>query len=171
MRHPATELRGNFPEEPLMKKIRTLSWCAVATCAALLLGAKPATPTAGEPAITFRAQTLDGKTVNFPADYKGKLVMLDFWATWCGPCMGEVPGLVKAYNEFHPKGFEILGISLDQPNAAEKVKSVTAEKGMTWPQVYDGKFWQARVAQLYGIESIPHAFLIDGDTGKIVAEG
>jgi thiol-disulfide isomerase/thioredoxin len=125
----------------------------------------------GHTALTFKAQKMDGSEVNFPADYKGKLVILDFWATWCGPCMMEVPGLVKAYNEFHPKGVEVLGISLDQPNAADKVKSVTADKGMTWAQVYDGKFWQARIAQLYGIESIPHAFLVDGDNGQIIAEG
>jgi thiol-disulfide isomerase/thioredoxin len=125
----------------------------------------------GHKALTFKAEKMDGTQLNFPADYKGKLVILDFWATWCGPCMMEVPGLVKTYNEFHPKGVDVLGISLDQPDSADKVKSVTADKGMTWPQVYDGKFWKARIAQLYGIESIPHAFLIDGDTGQIVAEG
>jgi thiol-disulfide isomerase/thioredoxin len=119
----------------------------------------------------FKATRMDGTAVNFPADYKGKVVMLDFWATWCGPCMMEVPGLVKGYNEFHPKGLEILGISLDQPNAAEKVKSVTADKGMTWPQVYDGKYWKAEVADLYGIQSIPAAFLVDGDTGEVLAAG
>ena len=125
----------------------------------------------GHDVIAFTATMMDGKKVNFPTDYKGKLVMLDFWATWCGPCMGEVPGLVKTYNAYHEKGFEILGISLDQPNAADQVKKVTGEKGMTWPQVYDGKFWDARIAQMYGIRSIPRAFLVDGDTGRIVAEG
>src|SRR5205814_5257012 len=93
------------------------------------------------------------------------------WATWCGPCMAEVPGLAKAYAEFHTKGIEILGISLDQPNTAAKVKEVTAAKNMSWPQVYDGKYWQAEIAQLYGINSIPAAFLVDGDTGTILTTG
>jgi peroxiredoxin len=82
-----------------------------------------------------------------------------------------VPSLTKAYQEYHPKGIEILGISLDQPNAADKVKQVTADNNMPWPQVYDGKFWQAEVAQMYGINSIPAAFLVDGDTGIILASG
>lgn len=125
----------------------------------------------GHDALAFTATMMNGKQVKFPQDYKGKIVLLDFWATWCGPCMSEVPGLVKTYNEYHPKGFEVLGISLDQPNSANKVISVTKQEGMTWPQVYDGKFWQARIAQMYFIESIPHAFLVDGDSGKILVEG
>lgn len=131
----------------------------------------PPNHSVGKTITAFKATTMEGREVNFPADYKGKIVMLDFWATWCGPCMAEVPGLVKAYNEYHGRGVEILGISLDQANAAEKVKSVAAEKGMTWAQVYDGKFWQAEIARKYGINSIPAAFLVDGDTGEILAVG
>jgi len=83
----------------------------------------------------------------------------------------EVPGLVKAYHEYHPEGIEILGISLDQANSAEKVKTVTAEQGMTWPQVYDGRFWHAEIAVKYGVNSIPGAYLVDGDCGVILAAG
>jgi thiol-disulfide isomerase/thioredoxin len=125
----------------------------------------------GKPITAFEATDAEGKPVKFPSDFKGKIVMLDFWATWCGPCMGEVPGLVTAYNAHHKEGFEILGISLDNAQTKEKMKPVAADKGMTWRQVMDGKGWKAEIAQLYGINSIPAAFLVDGDTGKVLASG
>jgi peroxiredoxin len=125
----------------------------------------------GQKAIRFTAKTTDGQEVSFPSAYAGKLVLLDFWATWCGPCIAELPHLTKGYEKFHDQGLEILGISLDQPNAGEKVASFTREKNMPWRQVYDGKYWSAEVANLYGVDSIPRAYLVDGDTGEIVATG
>jgi peroxiredoxin len=123
----------------------------------------------GSKAPAFTAKTTDGKERNFPGDYKGKVVLLDFWATWCGPCVREIPNVVANYEKYHEKGFEILGISLDRADAEEKLASFTKDHNMPWPQVYDGKYWQARVGQLYGIQSIPAMLLIDGDTGEILA--
>lgn len=131
----------------------------------------PPDHSAGKIITAFEATRTDGKPVTFPSDYKGKVVMLDFWATWCGPCMGEVPGLVKTYEKYHEKGFDILGISLDFPQTVAKLEPVTKEQKMTWPQVCDGKGWSAAIAQTYVIQSIPAAFLVDGDTGKILASG
>jgi thiol-disulfide isomerase/thioredoxin len=125
----------------------------------------------GKVITAFKATKMDGKPVAFPSDYKGRVVLLDFWATWCGPCMMEMPNVVEAYGKFHEHGLEVLGISLDQKDSAEKVTAVTGKSHMPWPQVYDGKYWKAEVADLYAINSIPRAFLVDGDSGEILATG
>ena len=124
----------------------------------------------GRKVLPFKAQATDGTDLGFPKSYKGKLVMLDFWATWCGPCVGELPNVTKAYEAYHERGFEILSISLDQENKLDVLNSFTKEHNMPWRQVYDGKFWEARVAKMYGIQSIPACFLVDGDTGTIIAD-
>jgi peroxiredoxin len=124
----------------------------------------------GKKAPAFTGKLATGKTVKFPNDYKGKVVLLDFWATWCGPCVAEIPNVVQAYEKYHEKGFEVLGISLDKEDSEQKLAAFTKKKDMPWPQVYDGKFWQAEVAKLYGINSIPHMLLVDGDTGVILAD-
>ena len=131
---------------------------------------KPAFGT-GDKAPAFQAKTTDGKTVNFPTDYKGKVVLLDFWATWCPPCRAEVPNVVAAYQKLHSRGFEVLGVSLDQANASEKLASFAKDNRMSWPQVFDGKYWKAEIAQKYSIHSIPRPILVDGDTGIILADG
>lgn len=123
----------------------------------------------GKPATVFKAKTTDGTAIDFPASFKGKVVLLDFWAIWCGPCIGELPHLTAAYQKFHDKGFEVLGISLDRPGDDKKLAAFTKDKNMPWPQVFDGKYWQAEVAQLYGVRSIPTAYLVDGDTGLVIA--
>src|SRR5262249_8456059 len=102
-------------------------------------------------------------------DYKGKIVLLDFWAMWCPPCLDVIPDGVQVYNRYHDRGFETLGVSLDQPNEEKKLAAFTKQYGMTWPQVYDGGYWEGEVAKVYDIKSIPHVFLVNGDTGKILA--
>ena len=113
----------------------------------------------------FNERDLNGKSLSI-ANYKGKVVLVDFWATWCGPCRGEVPNVVATYRKYHGKGFEIIGVSLDQDQ--QKLLAYAQEQGMTWPQFFDGKGWDNKLAMKYGIESIPASYLLDGN-GKIIA--
>jgi len=122
----------------------------------------------GKKALEFTATTMDGKELSFPKDYKGKIVMLDFWATWCGPCIAEIPNMKTAYEAHHENGFEILGVSFDQANMEEKVKTFLGDRELTWPQIYEGKFWETSLGKMHDVSGIPFVLLVDGDSGEIL---
>jgi len=122
---------------------------------------------AGSDPVPFSAKDMDGKDVS-PADYKGKVLLIDFWATWCVPCMQELPYVLAAYEKHHAAGFEILGISLDRERNKDKLVQTIKDKGMSWRHVFDGKHWQAEIAQLHDVNSIPFTILIGRD-GKVIA--
>jgi len=114
----------------------------------------------------FQAKDIYGKPLSL-SQFKNKVVLIDFWATWCPPCVDEMPNIVKTYKKYQDKGFEIIGISLDQ-NENNFLKFMK-DNGMTWRQHFDGKGGQNELAHKYSIDSIPTTFLIDAN-GKIIAK-
>ncbi len=141
----AEEILANIQQQEAAKKIQQT----------LVVGAKFP---------DFEAKDLDGKPLSV-SNYKGKILLVDFWATWCGPCVFELPNVLKAYEKYHDKGFEIVGVSLD--DSEPKLRSFLKDKNMTWSQYFDGARWKNKLAQKYGVQGIPATFLLDGD-GKII---
>ena len=116
-------------------------------------------------AIDFSEKDPKGNIIKL-SDYKGKYVLLDFWASWCAPCRKENPNLVKTYHQFKDKGFDILAVSLDH-SKENWIKAIDKDQ-LSWKHVSDLKFWDSKAAKLYGIRNIPSNVLID-PSGKIIA--
>jgi len=108
--------------------------------------------------LDLKFTALDGTEVDL-ARLRGKVVLVDFWATWCGPCRMEMPNVVATYNRLHKDGFEIVGISLDQNK--DRLIGYAKQAGISWPQYFDGKGWQNDISSKYGVNSIPSAWLVD----------
>ncbi len=121
----------------------------------------------GKPAPLFSCADAGGKEISL-SSFRGKYVLIDFWASWCGPCRQENPSVVKAYHQFHDKGFDILGVSLDDTKS-DWIQAVKKDQ-LVWTQVSDLKGWQCAPADLYGVKAIPMNFLLDVN-GIIVARG
>lgn len=125
----------------------------------------------------------DGRPVDL-AKLRGKVVLIDFWATWCVPCIEEIPNVKKTYEAYHNKGFEVIGITLENPRLAphdtdaqkqeklevarKRMLAFTEKHGMPWPQYFDGKWWKNDIARRYAIDSIPAMFLLDKE-GRLVS--
>lgn len=125
--------------------------------------------TVGSLALPFTVKDMEGKDVAL-ADYRGKVLLLEFWASWCSPCLAEMPALANAQRRFQSKGFEILSVSVDRAVDRAKVEAAIKEHAMAWRHVFDGAQWNSELAQLYDVTSVPFSLLI-GKDGKVVAKG
>jgi peroxiredoxin len=158
------QVKADFPDTAVAKNAdkALASFATQADAKKIQRGLAP-----GSPFPDFDEKDLDGKPLSI-ANFKGKVVLIDFWATWCGPCVQELPNVLKAYEKYHDKGFEIIGISLDSDK--DKLTSFIKKNNVTWPQYFDGQGWQSKLGSKYGINSIPATYLLDKE-GKIIGKG
>ncbi|MDC0231302.1 thioredoxin-like domain-containing protein [Aureispira] len=124
------------------------------------------TATIGELAVNIKGNTPDGQTIEL-SSLRGKYVLIDFWASWCGPCRKENPNVVRMYNKYKDKGFDILGVSLD--NNKDKWKAAIKKDNLTWHHISDLKGWSSALSKPYGVKGIPHTVLVDKE-GVIIAK-
>lgn len=122
----------------------------------------------GKPAPDFSLPDVNGKEVKL-SSFKGKYVLVDFWASWCGPCREENPNVVRAYNQFKNKNFTVLGVSLDRPGQKDNWLGAIKADNLTWTHVSDLKYWESSIIPLYQFDGIPYNVLID-PAGMVIGE-
>jgi thiol-disulfide isomerase/thioredoxin len=152
------KLRDPGATESILRELATSKNPQAAAMARQQLVAMKTQQSLGKEPLDLKFQAVDGTAVDL-AKLRGKVVLLDFWATWCGPCRMEIPNVVATYKGLHSQGFEIIGISLDQNK--EQMVNFTKAAGMTWPEYFDGKSWANEISTRYGINAIPAAWLLD----------
>lgn len=137
---------------------------------ALAVPAPSGMPSVGQPVantpLDMKFTALDGTAVDI-AKLKGKVVLIDFWAIWCIPCVAELPNVKKVYEQYKDQGFQAIGVSFDNKSEREKLIAFVKKKGLTWPQRFDGNMFDATQQKLYNIKGIPATYLIDKQ-GKLV---
>jgi thiol-disulfide isomerase/thioredoxin len=157
------QLKADFPETPQANQVdATLQAIEMQQAAQKVQGQLAV----GAPFPDFEEKDLSGQPLSV-AKFKGSVVLVDFWATWCGPCVADMPDLIELYKKYHPRGFEIIGVSLDREESA--LKSYLEKNQITWPQYFDGQFWDNKLSRRYGVTSIPFTILVDGE-GRIVGK-